>query len=64
MGMADKAVRLVIAAVIAILFFMDIIAGTLGIVLLVLAAIFFLTSLVSVCPLYMPFGISTCKKKD
>ena len=64
MGMADKAVRLVIAAVIAILYFMEIIPGTLGIVLLVLAAMFFLTSLVSVCPLYMPFGLSTCKKKD
>jgi len=42
---------------------MNIISGTLGIVLLVAAAIFVLTSLVGFCPLYAPFGISTCKKK-
>jgi hypothetical protein len=28
-------------------------------ILLALAAIFLLTSFISVCPLYLPFGIST-----
>ena len=60
MGSADRIIRLVIAAVIAGLFFTNVISGTLGIVLLVLAGIFLLTSLVSFCPLYAPFGISTC----
>lgn len=60
MGSADRIIRLIIAAVIAGLFFTNIITGTLGIVLLVLAGIFLLTSLVSFCPLYAPFGISTC----
>lgn len=61
MGSADKTVRFIVAAVIAVLYFTNVISGTLGIVLLMLAGIFVLTSLVSVCPLYVPFGIKTCK---
>jgi hypothetical protein len=34
----------------------------LGIVLLILSGVFILTSLISFCPLYFPFGISTRKK--
>lgn len=64
MGTSDKAVRVLIAAVIAILYFTDVISGTLGLVLLILAAVFLLTSLVSFCPLYLPLGINTCKTKD
>jgi hypothetical protein len=64
MGSSDKLIRLIIAAVVAILFYMEIITGTLGIVLLVFAGIFVLTSFISFCPLYAPFGISTCKVKD
>ena len=55
MGPADKIIRFIIAAVIGVLYFMNIVSGTLGIVLLVLAGIFVLTSLVSFCPLYAPF---------
>jgi hypothetical protein len=62
MGIADRIIRVVIAAVIATLYFTDIITGTLGIVLLVLAGVFLLTSLVGFCPLYLPFGLSTCRK--
>ncbi|MFA5973620.1 MAG: DUF2892 domain-containing protein [Lentimicrobiaceae bacterium] len=65
MGTADKIIRIAIAVLIAILyFFTDLIPGTLGIVLLVLAAVFVLTSLISFCPLYLPFGINTGKKKE
>lgn len=64
MGNLDRGLRIVIAAVIAVLFFTDVLTGTLGIVLLVLAGVFILTSFVSFCPLYAPFGISTCKVKD
>jgi hypothetical protein len=46
-----------------VLYFTKVIPGTLGIVLLALAGIFVLTSLISFCPLYAPFGINTCKKK-
>lgn len=63
MGTADKAIRIIIAAVIAVLYFAGIIPGTLGIILLVLAGVFVLTSLISFCPLYAPFGIKTCAVK-
>ena len=63
MGNTDRVIRIVIAAVIALLYFNGIIPGTLGIVLMVLAAVFVITSFVSFCPLYAPFGISTCKTK-
>ena len=62
MGTIDKAIRIVVAIVIAGLFYTGVITGVLGIVLLVLAAVFVLTSLVSFCPLYLPFGINTGKK--
>lgn len=63
MGEADRLIRLIIAAVVVALFFADIITGTLGIVLMVLAGVFVLTSMISFCPLYAPFGIKTCKVK-
>jgi hypothetical protein len=62
MGTTDKIVRILIAILIAGLYFSGTLSGTLGIVLLALAGIFVLTSFVSFCPLYLPFGISTCKK--
>lgn len=64
MGSADRVIRVILAAVIAYLYYANIITGTLGIVLLVLAGVFLLTSVVSFCPLYAPFGISTCKTKS
>jgi uncharacterized membrane protein len=64
MGTIDKVIRILIAVVIAILFFTHVITGILGIVLIALAAIFVLTSIMSFCPLYLPFGLSTNKKKS
>ena len=64
MGNTDRIIRFIIAAAIAVLYFTNVIGGTLGIVLLVAAGIFVLTSLVSFCPLYAPFGLSTCKVKQ
>jgi len=63
MGTADKTIRLIIAALLLVLFLTGIIAGTVGVALLVLAGVFVLTSLVSFCPLYAPFGIKTCSTK-
>lgn len=62
MGTVDKAVRILVAVVIAILYFTNQITGTAAIILLILAGIFILTSFMSFCPLYFPFGISTRKK--
>lgn len=63
MGSADKIIRIIIALVIAFLYYNGTISGTLGIVLLVIAIVFVLTSLISFCPLYTLFGINTCKKQ-
>lgn len=62
MGAVDKGIRITVAVIVAVLYFTDIITGTAGIILMVLSAVFVLTSLVSFCPLYAPFGISTCKR--
>lgn len=64
MGNADRIIRVIIAAIIGILYFTGTISGTLGLVLLVLAGVFVLTSLISFCPLYAPFGIKTCPLKE
>jgi len=64
MGTIDRIVRTIIAIVVAVLYFTNIISGTVGIVLLVLAVVFVLTSLVSFCPLYALFGIKTCPAKE
>jgi len=63
MGSTDKIVRILIAAVIGYLFYTDVISGTLGIILMIFAIIFLLTSFVSFCPLYKLVGISSCKTK-
>lgn len=62
MGAIDKGIRIVVAVVMAILYFTGIVSGTLGVVLLVFSGVFVLTSLISFCPLYAPLGISTCKR--
>lgn len=63
MGTADRIIRLLIAAIIAGLFFANVINGTLGLILLILAVVFALTSFISFCPLYPIFGWSTCTTK-
>jgi hypothetical protein len=64
MGSADRIIRIIIAAIVGVLYFTGTVSGTLGIVLLSLAGVFLLTSFISFCPLYAPFGISTCKLKE
>lgn len=64
MSSADRLIRVIIAAVLIALFATNVVTGTLGIVLVVLAGVFILTSLVSFCPLYTLVGISTCKVKS
>lgn len=64
MGTADRIIRVIIAAIIGVIYFTGTVSGTLGIVLLVLAGVVALTSLISFCPLYALFGIRTCPAKD
>ena len=62
MGLADRIIRFLAAAIFAYIYFSGIVTGALGIILLVLGLIFVLTSLVSFCPLYIPLNVSTLKK--
>lgn len=64
MGSADRIIRLLAAVVFACLYVGGIVTGTVRILILVLGAVFLLTSLLSFCPLYTPFGIKTCKTRN
>jgi hypothetical protein len=64
MGSTDKAIRLLIAVILVSLYFLGLIEGVIGIIALVVAAVFTLTSVISFCPLYTVFGIKTCKTKS
>lgn len=64
MGKIDKTIRVLLALVVGVLYFTGAINGTAAIVLGILAIVFLLTSLVSFCPLYAPFKISTSKKQE
>jgi len=63
MGSYDKLIRLVLAIILIILYYTEVISGTLGIIGLVLALVLTVTSLISFCPLYKLIGISTCKNE-
>lgn len=62
MGTADKLIRFILAAIVAVLYYFEVIEGIIAIVLLALAGVFILTIFISFCPLYKPFGISTTSK--
>lgn len=64
MGSLDKAIRIVLAIVFATLFITKMVEGTLALILLILGGVFLFTSIISFCPLYTLFGISTCNVKE
>jgi hypothetical protein len=59
---ADRITRIIIAVAIVAMYFLDVISGTTGIVLLIIAAVLALTALINFCPLYFLLGLSTNKK--
>jgi len=63
MGTIDRVIRILVAVVVVILYFTNVISGTLGIILLAVAAVFVVTSIVSICPLYMLLGLNSRKKE-
>jgi hypothetical protein len=63
MGLIDKVIRVLVAVVVFALYFTNVISGAVGIILMVVAAIFIITSLLGFCPIYLPFGLSTAKKE-
>ncbi|SHH31885.1 Protein of unknown function [Winogradskyella jejuensis] len=63
MNNIDKTIRILIAVAVALLYYFNVIEGTLAYVLMGVAIVFLITSLISFCPLYKILGISTCKLK-
>jgi Protein of unknown function (DUF2892) len=61
-GTIDRVLRILIGVVLAVLFFNGTVAGTLGVVLLVVGLVLILTALVKFCPIYRIFGASTCPR--
>ncbi|MEY3501193.1 MAG: hypothetical protein RL308_2866 [Bacteroidota bacterium] len=62
MGSLDKSIRILLVVAIGVLYYTKVIDGTLALVLGAFAVILLLTSLISFCPLYLPFGINTKRK--
>jgi hypothetical protein len=63
MGSADRMVRLLAAVLLTVLYLTKVITGTPGLIILVVAGVFLLTSLVRFCPLYTLLGVNTCGTK-
>ena len=63
MGVTDRIIRIAVAIFVLVWYFMEVINGTLALILGGFAFIMVGTSFVSFCPLYMPFGINTTKKE-
>ncbi len=61
MGNLDRIIRVIVAIILAVLYFTGAVGGTLGIILLIFAGVFLVTSLVRFCPLYVPFKLNTKK---
>ena len=59
----DRWIRFLLAATAGILYFTHVLTGTIGIVLIAVAAIFLLTSFTGVCPLYSIFGFGAGNSK-
>ncbi|MBS1952457.1 MAG: putative membrane protein [Cytophagales bacterium] len=64
MGSADRVIRLLAAVIIAVLYFTNQITGTTAAILAILSIVLVVTSFISFCPLYLPFGITTKNKSQ
>lgn len=63
MGLIDRVIRVLLAGLVALLYFTNQITGLAAIILGIVAAVILVTAILGFCPLYLPFGISTKKKK-
>lgn len=63
LGKWDRTIRVTVSAIIAVLYFSDVLKGTIGTILLIIAVPLLITSLIGACPFYCPFGLSTGKGK-
>ena len=64
MGSFDRRLRVLLAIAIGVLILTGTLTGVWAWILGALAIVFVLTSAIGRCPLYLPFGLSTCKSKE
>ena len=64
MGPVDRILRSIVALTLIALYILDIITGTVGIVVVVFASIMLILAIIGNCPPYALMGFNTCKKKD
>ncbi len=62
-GSIDKIIRVFVALVLGALYFTGTVSGIAGIIFLLVAGVFLITSVASWCPIYSSFGLSTFKSK-
>lgn len=62
MGTIDRIVRIVLAVVLAVLYFTGQVTGIAAIIIAILTIVLLATSALGFCPVYAPFGFSTKKK--
>jgi uncharacterized membrane protein len=61
MGNVDRTLRVLFAVAVAVLYFTNVLSGTVATILGLVAVVFLLTAAVGTCPLYLPFKFSTKK---
>ena len=61
MGNLDRTLRVLFAVAVAVLYFTNVLSGTVAIILGLVAVVFLLTASVGTCPLYLLFKFSTKK---
>ena len=62
MGLVDRVLRVLVAALVAYLYISGAIAGWTAVVLGLIAVVFVVTSAIGFCPGYLPFKINTARK--
>ncbi|MEL0651106.1 DUF2892 domain-containing protein [Algibacter sp. TI.3.09] len=61
-GATDKAIRVLAGIAIALMYYFNIISGTLALILMAVAVILLVTSFINFCPIYGIFKINSIKK--
>jgi hypothetical protein len=62
-GSVDKALRILLAVIVAVLIITKVLTGAAAIILAIVAGMFLITSLLGFCGLYSLIGINTCKTR-
>jgi hypothetical protein len=62
MGTLDRVIRIVLAAVVAVLYFAHVLSPVAAVILGVVGVVFLATGIAGFCPLYLLFGLSSKKK--